>query len=443
MKRFGFCLAIALGAAAIVPAAEPVVRARILYTLAEVPMTSESSWKVEVLDPASKDHRTAVAVGSWKIAADGREVKLTAADGSELLRGPMLALQAQETSATLGIAKVPFGIGWWWEATEDRRYTGRLEARVNEAGKLDVVNVLPMEEYLCGVVPSEIGANSPAEALKAQAVAARSETVVALREQKYAGPGYDICADVECQAFSGATKRSAASDRAVYETRSLALFHHGEPFGAYYASNCGGYSENVENVWADRSGPKPYWSAHCDSDTTTSCPVDLTDEAALAKYILEPPADVWCNPQVRHGLPSWSQKNFRWRVEKTADELTALVAKKKDIGRVLAVKPLGRGPSGRLLKAAFVGEKGTFEIGPELAIRQVIDPPLRSACFFVETEGDPQRPDKFVFVGAGWGHGVGMCQTGAVSRAMAGQDFRRILAHYYRESEVLPAYSAN
>lgn len=445
MTRFALlvCSALAGSLAAAPPPTpapgEPTIRVRILYTLAEVNMKAKDAWIASSI--AGETKKAQVAAGSEvKLAVAGADVALVGKDGAELLRAPKLALDGAGTTATLGISKVPYGIGWWWEATEDRVYGGHLEAHVNKDGKLEVVNQLPLEEYVCGVVPSEIGGDSPLEALKAQAVAARSETIIALREHKYTGDGYDICADVECQAFAGVGKRTAASDRSVYETRSLALFHNLKPFGAYYASNCGGFSENVENVWPSRSGPVPYWSAHCDSDTTDTCPATLANEDALREFIKAPPADLWCNVATKKGLPSWSQKNFRWRVEKTADELTAYVAKHKDIGRVVAIEPAGRGPSGRLTKAVFIGEKGTYEVGPELAIRQVFDPPLKSAAFIVETEGPAERPDKFIFLGAGWGHGVGMCQTGAISRALAGQDFRMILSAYYRESEVLPAY---
>ena len=448
MKRFalGFCAVMAASAAAAPPPTpapgEPTIRVRILYTLTEVNMKAKDAWVAGTGSIAAdgKDRREIAAGSELKLAVAGTDVALVAKDGTELLRAPKLMLDGQGTTATLGISKVPYGIGWWWEATEDRRYGGHLEARVNKAGKIDVVNELPLEEYVCGVVPSEIGGDSPLEALKAQAVAARSETIIALREHKYSGDGYDICADVECQAFSGVTQRTAKSDQSVYETRSMALFHDLKPFGAYYASSCGGFSENVENVWPARSGPVPYWSAHCDSDTTDSCPLTLASEDALREFIKAPPPDLACNPVGKKGMPAWAQKNFRWRVEKTAEELTASVAKHKDIGRIVGIESAGRGPSGRLLKAVFIGEKGTYEAGPELAIRQVFEPPLKSAAFIVETEGPSDRPDKFIFLGAGWGHGVGMCQTGAIARALAGQDYRKILAHYYRESEVMPAY---
>src|SRR5690606_33512984 len=134
------------------------------------------------------------------------------------------------------------------------------EIRVTKEGKLNAIVILPLDEYLRGVVPSEIGSTSPPEALKVQAIAARGETLVALRTRKYAGDHYDICADVNCQVFSGTRNRSEQADAAIKATRGLALFHEGEPIGAYYASNCGGFSENAHFVWPDRHpDPVPYW----------------------------------------------------------------------------------------------------------------------------------------------------------------------------------------
>lgn len=369
-------------------------------------------------------------------------------DGSLLVRDPAtgaaifdggnaFVLSSPNAADTMTIHDVPFGVGWWWEGREDRLYDGELTLTRTKTGKINVILALPVEEYLRGVVPSEIGNTSPAEALKAQAVAARSETMTALAEGNYAGDGYDICSDVNCQVYSGIAKRTEATDDAIRATRGVILSYGGKPIPAYYASNCGGFSEDVANVWPSRDRGIPCWSANFDGPG--QLPPSLTIESNFREWIAASP-DVYCNGEYSPGIPDWAKKNFRWRVETKAEDLSALLAKKKDIGRVLRIEPVGRGESGRMLKARFVGEKGIYEVGPELAIRQVWDPPLKSAAFIVEPVGDPARPDAFVILGAGYGHGVGMCQTGAIARALAGQDYRTILGHYYRGAAIGPAY---
>ncbi len=433
-NRWLFSLLLA-GVASVAGAADPEVRVRIVYTLDQVEATPSGTWNVREIDGAK----------TWAIAAD-TDVKIAArpdgvaivgAEGKDIAVSKGLTLETDAPENAFLLEGIPFGIGWWWESKEDRRYEGRLEARVTAEGKLDLVLIQPIEEYLRGVVPSEIGGDAPPEALKAQAVAARSETVVALRTGKYRGPHYDLCADVECQAFSGIGKRTSATDAAIQATRSLILSYKGDAIGAYYASNCGGHSENVENVWPDRSGAVPYWSGHADGPTTET--LDLTSEPDFLRWLDSSPP-VFCNPARNSKLPSWSGRNFRWERKFTADELSTMVARRKDIGRVTAIRPGKRGISGRFIESTFVGEKGEISVGPELAIRQMVEPPLRSAAFVVTTEGPAGRPDSFTIRGAGWGHGVGMCQTGAIARALSGQDFKAILVHYYHEADVTAAY---
>ncbi|MCC5877650.1 MAG: SpoIID/LytB domain-containing protein [Candidatus Sumerlaeia bacterium] len=412
---------------------EPMIRVLIIETLETAKFTTSGGWTAI----SASGGRTALSgENSYAWRADGDTVVLEV-NGRQVYRTVRLNLEPTSASSLLNIEGVPYGVGWWWESLQDRSYPGKFHVRVNQEGLLDVIVTLPVEEYLLGVVPQEIGPDSPMEALKAQAVAARTETIVALRTRKYAGPGYDICADVACQAYSGTARYSDATAEAVAATRGIVLVHNGEPFSAYYASNCGGHSENIENVWPERSGPRPYWTGIPDSDETID--VNLSDSRELRSWLDANP-DVCCNPEIYPELPEWTKQNFRWVREFTAEELTAEVARKRDIGRVLAIEPVSRGVSGRMIQARFVGENGSFTVGPELAIRQVWSPPLRSAAFVVDTEGPADRPERFIIRGAGWGHGVGMCQTGAIGRALRGQDYTTILAHYYQESGLATEY---
>lgn len=348
-----------------------------------------------------------------------------------------ITLFPEKSTNQLEIADVPYGVGWWWEGKESRLYEGTIEVVLNDANRLNVIVELPVEEYLRGVVPSEIGPSAPEEALKAQAVAARSETITALRERVYEGPGYDICADVNCQVYAGVGRRNENTDDAIKATRGLIIAQEGESIPAYYASNCGGHSEDIQNVWPDRDRGTTTWDGVFEGPITD--PGDLSNDVVLKAWVDDMP-QVYCNRQAYPGLPEWVQKNFRWERESTAAEVSEyLKAKGHDIGLVQEIETLDRGVSGRLNNVRFVGTKGDVTIGPELAIRRTWESPLKSSAFTIESNGDGE--DKlFTIKGAGYGHGVGMCQTGAMARALEGQTFDQILTHYYTGVDVRKMY---
>ncbi|MFZ1518016.1 MAG: SpoIID/LytB domain-containing protein, partial [Ignavibacteriaceae bacterium] len=234
------------------------------------------------------------------------------------------------------------------------------------------------------------------------------------------------CADVECQVFAGNNKRTTITDQAVQETRSLCLFYGNEVIGAYYASNCGGMSESVENVWPGRSGHVPYWSSHFDSDKE----INYNPKNFPEDWIKSNP-DVFCNPYFHTELPEWSKKNFRWQIEMTNDELSKNLNEIKEIGILNEIKILERGNSGRIIKARFLGSKDSLDLNSELEIRKIKKPPFRSSCFIFDKIITSDNSVLYRFNGAGWGHGVGMCQSGAIARAFSGQNFYQILKHYF------------
>jgi SpoIID/LytB domain protein len=352
----------------------------------------------------------------------------------EDIQPEVLTFEGVRDTATLLIRDVPYGVGWWWESKEDRVYEGRVHVYAVDGDRLQVVVELTLERYLKGVVPYEIGGDSPMEALKAQAVAARSEAVRALTTGLYSGPNYDLTSDVESQVFSGNHRRTDASDRAVDETESLILIGNGQPVNAYYASNCGGHSELIGNVWPDRPDPLTYHNALRDSDERVT--MDLSNEASLKEWIHSEP-DVFCNPALEPGLPGWSRANFRWQREFTGDEISTTLAGQcqSDCGQLVDIVPLKRGPSGRMYEARFDFDHGSIIVTGELAIRQLFRPSLRSSAFISTREGDT-----WILNGAGWGHGVGMCQSGAVAQALQGRDFVTILMHYYPDTQILKSY---
>ena len=372
---------------------------------------------------------------------DGDVITVTRA-GEELVAGRRLMLSAESEFI---IADVPYGINWWWGGTEDRSYDGELHVHVNSGGDLEAVLHLPMEEYLKGVIPYEIGPESPLQALKAQAVAARAEIVQTLLTGKYQGEHHDVCAEVECQVFAGNHRRTARSDSAVTLTRGEVLMFGEEVIDAYYASNCGGMSERVEKVWPWRGGPKPYLIALPDTDRREINPgqntrgsgsgenshaehdsrasgrgADLIDPQTDIVAWLDNPPESWCNPYIHTNLPGWSKANFRWERRIGDDEF------EPEFRGLDSLEIVERGESGRLHRVRAWRGGEAQELDFELAIRQMVHPPLRSSAFtWSRVDGD------WLFRGAGWGHGVGMCQSGAISQAWQGYGYDRILQHYF------------
>lgn len=424
---------------------EPLVRVLILDTDIPVEILALSDWYIQTgnSNPLSINEQESVQL---TYATGSIRLERLSANNHHIHQLPSLTLRGSTDAATLLIRNVPYGVGWWWAGAEDREYEGTIRVHPVDGGRLQVVVELPLERYIKGVVPYEIGGDSPMEALKAQAVAARSEAVRAITTRLYSGPHHDVTSDVESQVFSGNLRRTEASDRAVDETASLILTVDGQPINAYYASNCGGHSELIRNVWPDRPDPAPYHFALSDSRDRTRLDIGAGEDR-LAEWIRSSP-EVYCNPDREPGLPAWSRANFRWERVFGGDEISRMVAdgidsyikssKKEDenpkpaalcintCGRLTGIQPVKRGPSGRMYEARIVFENKTFEAKGELAIRQLFSPSLRSSAFVVERD-----VDRWFLTGAGWGHGVGMCQSGAVAQALQGREFAEILRHYY------------
>lgn len=409
---------------------EPHVRVRIINTIDTLHIILLDQWSSYNLNNYFTDDFK--SRDSLVVTVEAGKVKVYNHNSNRSEYFDSLALKPVESSAKIEIKNVPYGVGWWWAGEEDRVYEGEIYIYPGEENIPEVVVKLPLEDYLYGVVPYEIGGDSPDEALKAQAIAARSEAVIALTSKLYSGLYHDLIADVECQVFSGNKKRTAASDGAVDKTRGIIISENEKPINAYYASNCGGHSELITNVWPDRPDPESYRVAL--SDTEERIWLDISSEEEAREWILSEP-DVYCNPNLATELPVWSRKNFRWRREFTTESITKMIAGDRHPGSLVNIVPLKRGSSGRIILARFIFEKDSIDVSGELSIRQLWKPSLRSACFVVDKESD-----KFILNGAGWGHGVGMCQTGAVAQANNGKDFVSILNHYYQKAELIALY---
>ena len=405
---------------------EPLLRVRIIDNADSIKMHFNDTWSIAHSDNQLTEKDSIITVTI-------HDSQLTFSIDKQIIYSSSNEAVLHSNSGTVKILDVPYGLGWWWEGKEDRIYEGAIHILKTNDNKINVVVHLPMERYLKGVVPYEMGGDSPLEALKAQAIAARSEAVMALRSGLYSGPYHDLSADVECQVFSGNHKRTSLSDEAVAMTAGVIITEKDQPIHAYYASNCGGHSERIENVWPERPAPQTYRLAQSDSKERRI--LNLSNEDSVALWIRSQP-QVYCNPYLETELPPWSRKNFRWQRTEQVDDLTKKLARDKDDGLLMAIKALKRGPSGRIYQARFIFEKDSFEVNGELNIRRLWQPALRSSCFIIE-----KTDTAFTLLGAGWGHGVGMCQSGAIAQARQGMEYYEILKYYYPLAQLRTFYT--
>jgi SpoIID/LytB domain protein len=325
------------------------------------------------------------------------------------------------------VEDVRVGIGFHWDHRETLCYEDTLELWLAPEGLLGLVNELDLERYLASVNSSEMTADSPAELLRAQTVAARS-TLLATRGRHHAGEPFDICADDHCQCFRGSGTVRAASEEAARATAGVVLCHEGWICDARYSKSCGGIVEAYEHVWEDQSVPYlPSFRDTCRPDPDFARPA--TEEGWRAWILAD--EEVWCNTEAFR-LPTglhYSDGFYRWRITLSRDEAAAHLrrATGRAFERLLDLVPLERGASGRLKRLLVRTDAGDFTIGKELAIRLALSATcLYSAAIVLDWEGDT-----LVIHGKGWGHGVGLCQLGATRMALEGRDWRGILRHYY------------
>ena len=257
MKKGFILLLLVMNMSMIFAQEDPEVRVRIIYTEDKIELSSESKLYV-----FNQDEKRIVLRGDRTFSIELKDSTLELIDDKDrtLTSGTSLLIENNDKNKPIGIKQVPFGIGWFWAGKEDRIYKGNMEFHINADKKIDVISILDIENYLLGVVPSEIGTDAPLEALKAQAVCARSEALIGLETGKYAGEHHMLTADIYCQVYSGIGKTNDAVEKAVFETKGEVLTVNDTVISAYYASNCGGHSENIENVWPERSGHAEQWS---------------------------------------------------------------------------------------------------------------------------------------------------------------------------------------
>lgn len=421
---------------------------------------------------------------------DGREVNgnqtVTFDHGRILWQGrlydELLFEPEDEQNASFELHGVTIGINFHWERKEDQRFQGALRIIV-ENDKLTAVNVIRVEDYLTSVISSEMSATASLELLKAHAVISRSWLLAQINKNKeivakhtdYKActqtndelirwfdredhTRFDVCADDHCQRYQGITRASTDIVRqAIQATRGQVLMSEGKICDARFSKCCGGAFEEFQYCWEDT--PYSYLRKQRDwriRQGNTSKPAsdlpDLTVEAEADRWIRTSP-ESFCNTTDKHILSqvlnNYDQETtdfYRWRVEYTQDELSALILKRSgiDYGQIIDLVPVARGTSGRLWKLKIVGTKRTLTIGKELEIRHTLSPSHLYSSAFVVDKNDlsPEGiPGRFTLIGAGWGHGVGLCQIGAAVMGEQGYKYDEILLHYYIGASIEPIYS--
>jgi len=367
--------------------------------------------------------------------------------------------------AAFELFDVRIGINFHWERTEKQVFEGHLKFIV-ENDTLTAVNRIPLESYLTSVISSEMSAKASAELLKAHAVISRSWLLSQIQQKgknSVKNPGFienemerirwydredhqnfDVCADDHCQRYQGITKASTSQVReAIQATRGLVLFspEDDEICDARFSKCCGGLLEEFQFCWED--SPKPYLVGLADRNEKDVLTDLRMEENARAWILGNPPA--FCNTSdksvLQQVLNNYDQETadfYRWKVTYSKEYISKLVFERSgiDFGEIQDLTPVERGVSGRIVKLKIIGSRKSLIIGKELEIRRSLSTShLYSSAFVVE-----KTEEGFILHGAGWGHGVGLCQIGAAMMGEKGYLFSRILNHYYPNTELKHLY---
>lgn len=378
-----------------------------------------------------------------------------------------------ESTDSFELQDVTIGINFHWERKENQRFVGSLKIIV-EDGKLTGINVIHVEDYLTSVISSEMSATASLELLKAHAVISRGWLLAQIQKNKeitetktaYSAftqtedemirwydredhTRFDVCADDHCQRYQGITRASTDIVRqAIAATRGQVMMYDGKICDTRFSKCCGGVFEEFQYCWEDIKFP--YLTKLRDHKAHTDIP-DLTKEQEADAWIRSYP-ESYCHTtdkkilsQVLNNYDQETTDFYRWKVEYSQEELSALILKRSgiDYGQIIDLVPIARGTSGRLWKLKIVGTKKTLTIGKELEIRRTLsNSHLYSSAFVVDKEDvSPEGiPSKFILTGAGWGHGVGLCQIGAAVMGEQGYPYNEILQHYFIDATIEKLY---
>lgn len=375
-------------------------------------------------------------------------------------------LQANDIHAdSFELKDAVIGINFHWERKEDQQFQGHLKLIV-ENDLLTAVNIVSLEDYLVSVISSEMSATSSEDLLKAHAVISRSWLLAQIDKNQSLETSkksyqtsfedgneivrwwdredhtnFDVCADDHCQRYQGITKQSTPLvAEVIKQTHGQVMMYEGSICDTRFYKCCGGFLETFENVWEPT--PHPYLVGKADSKNIAFETPNLTIEEEAEEWIKTSPA-AFCNTKdvrvLKQVLNDYDQETsdfYRWKVTYTQEDISALILKRSgiDYGDILEMTPIERGTSGRIIRLKIVGTERVMTIGKELEIRRTLsESHLYSSAFVVEAgeENDEGIPSGFTLYGAGWGHGVGLCQIGAAVMADKGYEYDAILEHYF------------
>ncbi len=391
-----------------------------------------------------------------------------------------LIIEPTTEDASFDLIDVVIGIGFHWERKENQRFRGAIKLIV-DSGQLIVINRINVEDYLTSVISSEMSATASDEFLKAHAVISRSWLLCPLQEQRTknkeqrqlsetrtinyklstinytkwyerdAHIHFDVCADDHCQRYQGITRATtAAVEKAIEATRGEVLMYDNKICDARFSKSCGGITETFENCWAHEH--HPYLTKVIDNpNKPKSFEMDLTIEANAEKWIRNSP-DAFCNTtdkkilsQVLNNYDQETTDFYRWKIEYTQAELAEIISLRSgiDFGEIMDLIPVTRGESGRIIVLKIIGTKQSVMVGKELEIRKWLSNSHLYSSTFVVDKADIINgiPQHFTLTGAGWGHGVGLCQIGAAVMGEKGYLYNAILLHYFKGAELKRIYS--
>jgi stage II sporulation protein D len=377
----------------------------------------------------------------------------------------LLSGESEEFSSFI-LHGVTIGVNFHWQRKEDQVFKGKLRLLIEE-DKIVAVNIITIEDYLLSVISSEMSATSSLELLKAHAVVSRSWLLAQMEKSKVIGKNrnkyetsfisdsevvrwydredhklFDVCADDHCQRYQGISRASTPIvNQVIRETFGEVLTYGNTICDSRYYKCCGGITELFENVWEPIN--HPYIQKVIDNAIhPEGYNLNLENEENAVKWISGSP-ESFCNTSdkkvLKEILNDYDQETndfYRWKVTYTQQELSELVKNRTgiDFGKITDLIPLERGVSGRITRLKIVGKKKTMIIGKELEIRKALSKThLYSSCFFAEKKGN-ENDLSFILHGAGWGHGVGLCQIAAAVMGSMGYSYREILDHYFKNA---------
>lgn len=356
-----------------------------------------------------------------------------------------LRLVPENPSGLVTLFQLPTVKGEQADYLQDRQFGGVIEFRVDNGGMLLVVNEIHIDRYLKGVVPAELDPGFPPEAQKAQAVASRSN-VLCMLGLKHMNDPFDFCAFDHCQCYSGTTREQERSSQAVVATSGEVMVWNEQVCDGVSTACCGGHSEAKENIWSTQAQEVLSGRLDLAGPAQRRTGAGLQDEQTFKDWV-NSPSEVLCDLR-RCGegvLEDLSRRHFRWREEIHRQDLEELICRKTgvDLGTLFEVLPISRGSSGRLMELELIGSRRNLRLQKEQKIREALSPTsLYSSAFWVESVGsEGGLPVKFVFHGAGRGHGLGLCQLGAAALALQGVEYKQILAHYYPGVRLMTFYT--